>query len=836
MRSPELDLRYSDVAREERSTASLRRAASWHAIERVYPARSGRPTLWRGWQIQANCGPFDQRTARVPGPDCPGSHWENATWGKWRQTTRQPACKDVVISVKLRRHLVILIGSVALPLAVFSVLALELLRQGERDARHQAVLEATQSIAFQIDRDIARAEAALQALAASPSFLTEDWMALRAQAAIAAPALETWTVVFDASGRQLVNTRLRAGEALPTTGTPDGFADLLQQSKASVSGVYTGPNTGKQVLRVDYPVALPDGRRFLATVAFEAEYFARLLKTRPLPASWVVAVFDQRGTTVARTHRAAETVGKPGGRAILDASKNASQGRLLTVSREGTKLYDTFVRVDRTGWVVANGVPAAELEGSTTQAIHVIYASFACALALAAIGALFLGGRLSLAFQRVAKAAHAVGTDELPPMTQTNIDELNDIGRQLQESHRRLRDEQQARAGVETEREQLFAAEQDLRKRAEEENRSKDQFMAMLGHELRNPLSAIQGAIGVMRRQAAGGDLGFAQSVIARQASHLTRIVDDLLEVNRVLRGKIELRMEPLNLQAVVEASVASIKASGRLGQRQLDVVLQPVWVRGDRSRLEQIISNLLSNAQKFTHGDGKICVRLEEADGMAVLTVEDNGVGMAEPLLTRAFDPFVQGPTAIDRSQGGLGIGLALVKQLVGDHKGSVEARSAGEGHGTSFVVKFPSVEPDVTVPSTLHAARETHSRCHVLIVDDQADARETLALLLRGEGHEVVTAASGEEALDAIEKNRFDVAIVDIGLPGLDGYEVAKCIRAGAEGHALRLIALTGYGLPDDVQAAAKAGFDIHMVKPVDPDRLLPQLSDLACAKGPL
>ena len=734
-------------------------------------------------------------------------------------------------TVKLRHYLVLLVAVAALPLVAFSFIALQQLRESERVALHSAALEVTQSVAYQIDRDLARAEATLNALAGSQALSARDWRAMSRHASIASASPTTWIVVFDDAGRQMMNSRVRPGDPLPSGGVPENFRTLMLATDVVISGVFVGPNTGKQMMRIDLPVHLADGSRFLLTSVFEASYFNRLISERPLRSSWIVGVFDQHGLTVARSHRAAEFVGKRGGAAILQAARDAPQGLVRTVTRDGIALYDTFVRIPRTGWVVANGVPASELEGSSDRALGLMAAGFGAAALSGLAFASYLAWRLTAAFRRLASAMRDIGMAQLPALPSSGLSDLDALQRDVARTHERLRTEQHAREAAEMDREALYALEHDHRVRAEAENRAKDEFLAMLGHELRNPLSAIQGAVSAMARRGGDTDATFARELIARQAIHLTRLVDDLLEVNRVLRGKIVLRLEPVDWARVTTTAVDALRVAGKLADRHVTLALAPIWVRGDRTRLEQMVGNLLSNAVKFTHPGGHIRLQLRAEEDRAVLTVADDGVGMSETLLETAFDAFVQGPTAPDRSSGGLGIGLALVRQLTVDHHGTVTAHSAGEGEGATFTIVLPRLdaEPyrggDVPVETT---ADPKMPGCRVLLVEDQEDVREALSFLLEAEGHQVSTAADGEAALRLIDIGRFDAAVMDIGLPGLDGYEIARRVRSRTGGHELRLIALTGYGQERDVRAAADAGFDMHMVKPVDPDRLLAVLRE--------
>jgi two-component system, sensor histidine kinase len=357
------------------------------------------------------------------------------------------------------------------------------------------------------------------------------------------------------------------------------------------------------------------------------------------------------------------------------------------------------------------------------------------------------------------------------------------------------------------------------------ESRAKDEFLAMLGHELRNPLGAIAAAAHLLDVTApnVGDDDGSAQArrVIERQVRHLTRLVDDLLDVSRVTTGKIELSRRPLDAAAAVANCVAALRAAGRVDSHSLDVVATPVWVEADEVRLDQIINNLLVNALKYTPEGGRIEVSVRQIDGDAVISVRDTGIGIASDLLPHVFDLFVQGGRAIERKQGGLGIGLTLVHRLVQLHGGAAEASSAGAGQGSTFTVRLPAVSAPVetalpAVPSDGRRARR------VLLVEDNDDSRQVMALTLKDAGHEVYEASDGPTGLAVALRERPDVAIIDVGLPGLNGYEVAERIRAAPEAHGMILVALTGYGLPEDRKKATAAGFDRHLVKPIDFDQL--------------
>jgi signal transduction histidine kinase/CheY-like chemotaxis protein len=368
----------------------------------------------------------------------------------------------------------------------------------------------------------------------------------------------------------------------------------------------------------------------------------------------------------------------------------------------------------------------------------------------------------------------------------------------------------------------------------EREVRQRDQFLAMLGHELRNPLGALQNAAQLAQRSArVVPRLEHPLAVIDRQLHHLTRLVDDLLDVARVTSGKIALRRAPLDFGALCFGLVEESRGTSR--ERGLTLVYEeppgPVYVDGDRVRLEQIVNNLLTNALKYTPSGGRVAVSVtassgggqgEEEKEEAVLRVADTGMGIAGDTLRTIFEPFTQSEQALDRAQGGMGLGLSVVRTLVRLHGGTVAAASPGPGRGTTFTVRLPrgasaSLAPDDLTPIS---RREVHPRV-ILIVEDGPDNRETLQELLEALGHTVHVAVDGVEGVDVALSVRPEVALVDIGLPRLDGFEVARRVRA-ALGRQIFLVALTGYGQPEDRTRAAVAGFDAHLTKPMDLDAL--------------
>ncbi|HEV8615929.1 MAG TPA: ATP-binding protein [Methylomirabilota bacterium] len=382
--------------------------------------------------------------------------------------------------------------------------------------------------------------------------------------------------------------------------------------------------------------------------------------------------------------------------------------------------------------------------------------------------------------------------------------------------------------------EELHAANDALNSRlrdledTQEASRHKDDFLAMLAHELRNPLAPIVSAMHVIRlRPDDGRAVQRAREIVERQVRHQARLLDDLLDVARAARGKIRLRRAPTTLDAVVGSALETTRS--RIEARGHEVVVSlpvpPIPIDADGTRLAQAIASVLDNAAKYTASGGRIEVTGAREGGQALLRIRDTGVGIPADMLSRVFDLFTQGEVPLARSQGGLGVGLTLARTLVTMHGGSIEAASEGEGRGSEFTLRLPLAAAGVEARAADAAA--TGSARSILVVEDNADAREMLRIALELDGHRVEVAEDGVKGVETALRIHPDVALVDIGLPGLDGYEVARRIRQSL-GEDVRLVALTGYGQAEDRRRTREAGFDVHLVKPVDPDVLGPLLSD--------
>lgn len=361
----------------------------------------------------------------------------------------------------------------------------------------------------------------------------------------------------------------------------------------------------------------------------------------------------------------------------------------------------------------------------------------------------------------------------------------------------------------------------------QEANQRKDEFLAMLAHELRNPLAPIRNAVEIIRTSKDDpARIDWTCEIMVRQVHHMSRLLDDLLDVSRITRGQIQLSRHSTDLKTLVERSLEAARPMMEKRELRLitDFVHGPVPIFADATRIEQVITNLVNNAMKFTPAGGRVSVIVERDRDSAVLRVRDTGRGIAPELLPHIFDLFTQGDRSLARSEGGLGIGLTLVQNLVRMHSGTVEARSEGPGHGSEFVVRLP-MQPVVPLPSAKKAERPAlspHEKKRVLVVEDNVDSAETLAAMLDVMGHEAHVAHDGTEGLEMFSRVKPSVVLLDIGLPGISGFEVAEQLRANRANQSLKIIALTGYGSDSDRQRSKAAGFDDHLVKPVDFDVL--------------
>jgi signal transduction histidine kinase len=722
-----------------------------------------------------------------------------------------------VDTVPLRQRLFVLVAAAILPVAVVSGLALYVFTEKQREQAGRAGLEISRALTTAVDAELDRAVAVLEGLAAAPTLDSSDPRRFHLVMRRVLAANPEWVtlVLADPSGTTLANARITFGKPVASLVEADSFERVVRSRAPVIGSLSRGPR-GELGIPVRVPVIRDGELRYILTAVLKPDAILDVVIRQKVSPDWLVSVFDARQMRVARSRLHAENLGTPPApslKAMMDEPADEAYG--LTNSLEGERIYSAYSRSHKTRWTVALGVPASLIDFGTWRSIAAYGTGLLLSIVLGALAAIGVGRGITRPMEALSSAARALGRREplRPPVTP--IAEIRQVGASLEMAA----DE---RARSEAEREMLLEREKEARAAAEAANRAKDEFLALLGHELRNPLGAIMNATRLLEHPGvAGEDASRARGIISRQAEHLARLTDDLLDAGRAIMGKIVLDLRSVDLAAAAGQALATLRSSGKLTQHKMSDDLQTAWVQADATRLEQIISNLVMNAVKYTPQGGSIRVSVRNEEGDAVLRVVDNGIGMRGELLSRVFEPFVQGEPGLDRSAGGLGLGLTLVRQLAALHGGSARAESEGPGRGSTFTVRFPAIEPPVQVQRASAGAGSSVPSRDILIVEDNADARETLRKLLELQGHRVRVAAEGHAALEAMRAAPPEVALVDIGLPGMDGYEIARRVRADG-GRRIILIALTGYGLPEDRRRTAEAGFDLHLVKPVDYEKL--------------
>ncbi len=719
----------------------------------------------------------------------------------------------------LHRRLWVIVAAALLPTAALSAIAVMLLHRQQEGEVARATIETMRAMVSAVDSELGNTVAVAETLASSNALANGDLSAFRGEAVRVAQAKPLWLSValFDRQGRQLLNTRQTLDAPLPADPGHRTLKRVVQTGKSAV-GNLVSVSDDTRGFAVWVPIK--DDARAVTHVltAFVSPTSMRAVIMRQrVPPDGVVSIFDPMGNHVARSRGHERFLGRPGSEALRKLMGNANEGWGRSMTLEGQPIYAAFSRSAMSGWSVAVGVPAADIDAAVGQSLVTLALGLVLSIALGVLASLAMARSVIVPITALRGAAHAVGRGEVPEMGPVQIAEIDDVARALVGAAR-------ARRQAEETREELLQRERAARAAAEQANRSKDEFLAMLGHELRNPLSAIGNAIHVIEAMRTRG--GSAQSsvsaerVIKRQVNHLARLVDDLLDVARVVSGKVSLESHVVDAAEIVQHSVATLTASGRFDQHELNVQAESVWVRGDPTRLEQVVNNLLVNAIKYTPKGGRIDVSVAKRGHEVILQVRDNGVGIGRHLLPRVFELFTQAERGLARTQGGLGVGLTLVKQLVELHGGTVTAASDGEGKGSVFSVELPAVEAPQSVPSV--DARRDEASCDILIVEDNPDSRDMLNALLHAQGHRVIVATDGPEGVARALAEKPQLALVDLGLPGFDGFEVARRIRAALNEHDLILVALSGYGTEKDRQRSQGAGFDLHLVKPVSLDVL--------------
>jgi signal transduction histidine kinase len=588
--------------------------------------------------------------------------------------------------LKARTYLLLMALAILVPVAIIIAAGLDMLLQWERESRLRGVQETARSTALLVDREIAVAGSSLRAIATSTA-LREGRLAdvHRNAAAMNASTPWSWTVIMDEDGDQLMNTLRPWGAPLPAHGAANPPGNLVP-GRPQVSGYFVGPLSRRATVSVDMLATPARGRRYIASQFIDAGHFMQVFDDTAISPDWLVTIFDAHGISIARNHNADKLVGRPVAPELSAAARARASGMLVHTTKDGVPVYSTYMRAPLSQWTVAVGVPVAEIEAAARKAT--LYAALAMLglLGLAVGIAVVLGQRLKASLDQARSAAHGLARGALPAPRPTAVYEVNMLLDGLHRTSADLALERRARQALEDEREALLRSEREARLEAERRNAAKDSFLAMLGHELRNPLAGITGALAVLELPGVKPEqAAHARAIGKRQARHLTRI----------LSGKVALQRTRLDAGALLRRCCeAKMVVDAGAHTWRVDVPALPV--DADATRLEQVFDNLLHNAMKYTPAGGAIAVRARVADGSAVVDVADSGVGIPAEMLPFIFEALVQGPTSIDRAQGGLGLGLALVRELTHLHGGTVRAHSDGAGRGCTFTLTLPLAAAD--------------------------------------------------------------------------------------------------------------------------------------------
>ncbi|WP_233166641.1 ATP-binding protein [Archangium sp. Cb G35] len=742
-------------------------------------------------------------------------------------------------SLPLRWHLVRLAAGTLLPVVVFAAIMVFQLARLERKDAERRVLRSARILATAFEREMSGSIRTLQALAESEHLERDELEAFHAECGRVSRTQPSWkqVMLISTDGRILLNTNHPWGASLPPLAEQESFARVLETRQPAVGGITVG--RGKQ-RALAFPIRVPvmrDGElRYVLTAVITPALLAGIVANPSSESEeWTRTLVDPRGRVAARTRAPARFVGQQSTPSFHERTRASLEGVYSDVSMDGAPVYVAFSRTQPSDWTAAVVSPRRILDAPVTDSMLAV-GGLGLALLLASTGGAWLfSRRIERSIIQASDAAAALAQGNPPHMEPSGVRELAQLGEALERSGRLLRER-------ERERDANLAAAETARATAVEATKAKDVFLAMLGHELRNPLAPIVTSMEVLRRR------GLAQTpeheVISRQLRHVVRLVDDLLDMARLARGQLSLHREPLELSSAIARAV---EAAAPLIERrrhvlETDVSPSGLPVLGDADRLTQVVANLLTNAAKYTPPGGHLRLQAGAHDGGIGLVVEDDGQGLARELIPRLFEPFIQGPRTLDRSEGGLGLGLALVRSLVEEHGGRVEAHSDGPGRGSRFTVwlprhtqaeaPLPPEEQQAPVPSG--TTEVSGKRVRVLVVDDNVDAAEALAELLGMSGYEVAVAHDCPQALHQADTFRPEVALLDIGLPEVDGYGVAERIRERLGGASPVFAALTGFSQDGDRSRSQAAGFRHHFVKPIDIDELITFVESLGPARS--
>ncbi len=715
----------------------------------------------------------------------------------------------------IRWHLFQVLAFCIVPIGLFASGLLYLHWQAQERERERSQVESVRTLATAVDNALDSTVQRLSILARlwAASGASDELIHAQARDALAVNADWSNLAAFRRDGTPVFRTDQPFGAPLPKMRLPELWRPVLDARQALVTDVFTAPGRGEKAVAVGVPV-LRDGKvTHVLIAALNLRWFDELLVRQRQAEGGVAGIFDRNWKFVARSAEGDARRGTDPSGPLVEDMKRRPEGIGKYMNLNDVPVYTSWTP-SRHGWWLAWATPSAPVDNAFWTYLAVFGLLWAAVVAAGVVYAVAKGRHIAAALVSLeAGAGRLAGGRAIDALPASGVAEVQHALAALEQASGLLQ-------AAMRERDRSLETEREARAAAEAANQAKDEFLAMLGHELRNPLAAISSAATIVAAgQRTREQLDFAGGVLTRQSQHLKRLIDDLLDVGRVMTGKIYLERRPVDLAACARHVIQTLETAGRLAQRRVELDAAPAWIDGDATRIEQVITNLLANAATYTPGGARIRVRVERAGSEALLEVADEGRGIAPESLARVFDLFYQADSTIDRASGGLGIGLTLVQRLVALHGGTVRAASAGKDKGATFTVRFPALAgaPAHEAPGAAAAAAPPAPAQTILLVEDNADERESLRIALEMRGHRVVAVTDGAAALAAARRHRPAAALIDIGLPGMHGYELAGQLRAMV-GRKVRLVALTGYGGAAEERRALDAGFDRHLTKPVD------------------
>jgi signal transduction histidine kinase/ActR/RegA family two-component response regulator len=599
---------------------------------------------------------------------------------------------------------------------------------------------------------------------------------------------------------------------------PNSLRAVATTRAPVVGDISFGLPDSEASVRVRIPVEKDGQLAWVLTASLKTDAFQQELNNQKLPSGWVSVLVDRGGRIIARAPPAPTGSHAPNDFLSHLAGKNEGWYRGRTI--EGSDSYVAFSRSQMTGWTIGYAIPAEAVIGGVFRAGTMVATGLLLSIVSALLIGYWLSQRISRPISELVEAAKSMRDEQPAREVGSAIDEVLQLSRAVSETSAAIRQRD----------EELRSINEKLRVHADELtkiNANKTRFLALLSHELRNPLAPLRNGLAILDMASDDRVQADTRAMMARQLTHLTRLIEDLLDIGRIDRGQIPMQREPVLLESAVQAAIESTKPSMEAKRQELVVRYSPTpsHVLGDLLRLTQVFINLLGNASKYTPRGGRIEVRMSDSGTHTTVSVSDNGEGFSAADSGRIFDMFVrlEHPHG-DENPGGLGIGLTLTRALVQLHDGTVEAASEGPGRGATFTVSLPTCAPTgAPAPTEARLDAAPAAGARVLVADDNVDSAETFAELLRMEGFDVRQAHDGVEALQAVRDFHPQVVFLDLDMPRMTGIQVAMQLRELADAVRPHMVALTGWGQEADLAAARAAGFDEHLTKPAEPAEAL-------------